>query len=534
MKNKIITNDHLDYINNIVIIIGFNNLGDFDKIITYEKLKMSCDKICSDINETFDQFKKVFPQHDFHLRKYNYTLKNIDQVIGFIKKVFLYLNIPWCYNRIKGMYKLRLIPPNNIYNKYIINLRENPQNVTKISEKTVFGPWHNSTIIQDNVTQNSNIESQIINNDKKEEMDSIEFTNFTDILKYKKKDFTSTYLMESSYLFNNVNNVFEYISFIKLSEFKNGTTSRLKIGTNLTLEIGGVCYINKTITEESEFKDNYYTIPIDFPNNAFYKYHDIRLCIKRVKDSESNHKLVISGSTFNSKLPKHYKECNIKFNHDLKWYELNEFTVCSYNSMILTHYTKSYLKKEKEKNNSDLNKIIEFDKKNKIKIEKIDGLTCLNIMNEPDDKIPNLYFGVTCLTDKMIIEKYDNYNAVIINQYEKLHVSFTKVNSNSTISMHYGIPMMCDFIKHIELLKNDINIEYELKYQDDVLSKSDLNNKYLNLINKQYNIVFIMIEVPEIEYEKFNELHVCFKCVYSSQEHRKKLSIMSTPNDIFI
>ena len=47
MKNKIITEQHMNYINDIVTIIGFNNLGDFNKIIKYTTLKLSCNKICS-------------------------------------------------------------------------------------------------------------------------------------------------------------------------------------------------------------------------------------------------------------------------------------------------------------------------------------------------------------------------------------------------------------------------------------------------------------------------------------------------------
>ncbi len=39
MKNKTIKKEHFDYTNELVKIIGFENLADFETVIFYDKLK---------------------------------------------------------------------------------------------------------------------------------------------------------------------------------------------------------------------------------------------------------------------------------------------------------------------------------------------------------------------------------------------------------------------------------------------------------------------------------------------------------------
>lgn len=119
MRDKIITYSHFDYINEIVKILGFNNLADFETSISYNNIKKSQNKICKVINDSLENFKQIFPADKFNLRKINYQFKNINQVLGFVKKIFNYLSINYCYSRIQGNNLLRLLPENNIYNKYI-------------------------------------------------------------------------------------------------------------------------------------------------------------------------------------------------------------------------------------------------------------------------------------------------------------------------------------------------------------------------------------------------------------------------------
>ena len=111
MKNKILKREHFEYLDKIVQVLGFKNLADYDTCITYEILKTLQNTICNDINSTLSTFKQLFPLDDFDLRKIKYKFENIDQVIGFVKKLFFYLNVPIEYTN-KTM---RLIPQNKLF-----------------------------------------------------------------------------------------------------------------------------------------------------------------------------------------------------------------------------------------------------------------------------------------------------------------------------------------------------------------------------------------------------------------------------------
>jgi hypothetical protein len=127
MKDKTITQVHFNYTNEQVKVLGFKNLADFETKIPYTKLKQEQKYICEQINLSIEWFKKLFPQEGFDLRKINYSFENIDQVLGFMKKLFGYLCIQYDYYRIKGIPTLRLIQPNNLYSIFIMNLRNIPQ-----------------------------------------------------------------------------------------------------------------------------------------------------------------------------------------------------------------------------------------------------------------------------------------------------------------------------------------------------------------------------------------------------------------------
>lgn len=540
---KTITNIHMNYVNDIIIIMGFKNLSDYEHIITYSSLKTSSKQICSKINETMTEFKKIFPQNEFNLRKYNYKFENIDQIIGFVKKLFIYLNIPLDYSRSKKDKVLRLIPINSIYYKYIMNMRENPQNCAKVFEKDIV--LKNS----DKVQVNSTIEQDIIKNTNVIESKSID-VNFSDILKYKKNDFTKTYLSEYSLRICHLRNMFEYISWIKISKFANGTKYRLDIGTKLSLQIGGVEYLNHTIAEDSKFTDNYYLFPVDFPNGTFYKYHEINLHIKSGANyTKDTYKLIISGSTFNSKMPKNIIENNnIIFDHDSKWYKQDEYIISSNNGIVNKYPSKIYLQNKAESNNRNLTTILKLEKENKIKIEqmiigeKYEKITCLNIMNDVIEK--NIENGITYLADKMIVKKFSDYNTVCINSYDELCPTISELNKNSTIDVYYIMYRQSDFLKYIKILQ-DVDYDYSCTIKahgfDTVelgsFNKSTQNKtiieKYLNLTNKHYSEIYLIIQVPESKYDDWTTLNICFGLCYLSPENRKILSKEEKSNNIF-
>jgi hypothetical protein len=569
---KTITNVHMNYVNDIIIIMGFKNLSDYEHVITYSSLKTSSKKICSKINETMTEFKKIFPQNEFNLRKYNYKFENIDQIIGFVKKLFMYLNIPLDYSRSKKDKILRLIPINSICYKYIMNLRENPQNHAKVLEKDIAlknsddeknkvlvnplsSPWFNSTIEPDTMKNTdatekftsigTNMNTDVI------ESKSIDM-NFSNILKYKKKDFTKTYLTENLLRISSFRNVIEYISWIKISKFAKGTRYRLGIGTKLSLQIGGVEYLNHTIAEDSKFTDNYYTFPVDFPNGTFYKYHEINLRIKSGANyTEDTYKLIISGSTFNSKMPKNIIENNnIIFDHDSKWYKPDEYVITANNGMVYRHHSKLYLQNEAESKNKNLKTMLRLEKENKIKIEQMmigeeyEKIICLNIMNDVVEK--NIENGLTYLADKMIVKKFGNYNTVCINSYEELFPVISELNKNSTIDIYYIMYRQCDFLKYIKILQ-DVDYDYSCTIKTkgfdtvelDSFNKSTQNKtimeKYLNLINKHCEEIFLIIQVPESKYDDWTTLNVCFGLCYFDAEtdNRKILSKVEKHNDFF-
>jgi hypothetical protein len=134
MKERLLTESHYNYANKFVKILGFDDLADYGRQVGYTVLKESQDLICVSLNKTLDVFKALFPQDGFNLRKIHYKFENIDQVLGFFKKVMVYLGIPHETIRVRGAYYLRLIPQKtSLYNEYIYRMqkkREMPLNST--------------------------------------------------------------------------------------------------------------------------------------------------------------------------------------------------------------------------------------------------------------------------------------------------------------------------------------------------------------------------------------------------------------------
>ena len=126
MRDRIITESHFNYANKFVKILGFDGLTDWGKQIPYANLKTSQDQICVALNKTLDIFKALFPQDSFNLRKIHYKFENIDQVLGFFKKVMSWLSIPYEMVRLRGAFYLRLIQQKtSLYNEYISRMEKN-------------------------------------------------------------------------------------------------------------------------------------------------------------------------------------------------------------------------------------------------------------------------------------------------------------------------------------------------------------------------------------------------------------------------
>ena len=57
MSKNSITNMHYDFVNNIVKLLGFDDLTDFQTILFYSDLKDNEELICERFNETVAEFK---------------------------------------------------------------------------------------------------------------------------------------------------------------------------------------------------------------------------------------------------------------------------------------------------------------------------------------------------------------------------------------------------------------------------------------------------------------------------------------------
>ncbi len=138
MKERLLTESHYNYANKFVKILGFDDLADYGRQVGYTVLKESQDLICVSLNKTLDVFKALFPQDGFNLRKIHYKFENIDQVLGFFKKVMVYLGIPHETIRVRGAFYLRLIPQKtSLYNEYIYRMQEKREMPLKIKPEPV-------------------------------------------------------------------------------------------------------------------------------------------------------------------------------------------------------------------------------------------------------------------------------------------------------------------------------------------------------------------------------------------------------------
>jgi hypothetical protein len=328
MKDKTITDAHFEYVNEQVKILGFQNLADFETKIAYSKLKQEQKNICEQINLSIGWFKKLFPQEGFDLRKINYSFENIDQVLGFIKKLFGYLSIQYEYSRIKGIPTLRLIQPNNLYSKFIMNLRNIPQkefftlqkentlltsNNSNINQSDMTGSnkkkyflseWASSTVEPDFITKSKKLTSNDNDLNFTDKINLIDKMNFSEITTDNKK-YPIVGLME---LFNkfekiNVSGTFAYndkvnlslipidwINTIKISIINElNKNESLPLGTIISLIIGEDEIILHAIDHDKQKKiiENNNKLKINIPNNFLYHNTNVYLQINLPETNES-------------------------------------------------------------------------------------------------------------------------------------------------------------------------------------------------------------------------------------------------------
>lgn len=279
MKDKTITDEHFDYTNELVKILGFNSLCDFETSISYDLMKKNQNDICNKFTNSLCEFKKLFSQEGFELRKISYKFENIDQVIGFLKKLFCYLSIGFDYSRVRGVRVMRLIQPNNLYNNYIIKMRKNPQNLNLCEKKSIEDNSVENLVVQDDLAEDSMSDVQSI----KLFLENIPESTLTEgnvIYNTQSMKKILEKLVKINVSKKNIVKKRTEISYIDVDWIENITLSKfnktnITIGTTLSLIIGNNEIIIYTFDKDTPKQK----INVCFPNNFIYPHTQVKLCV---------------------------------------------------------------------------------------------------------------------------------------------------------------------------------------------------------------------------------------------------------------
>lgn len=556
MKNKLIKNIHFDYVNEMIKILGFYNLADFETCVIYSELKLNQKTICEKYTQSLELFKKIFPQEGFDLRKINYCFENIDQVIAFIKKLFLYLGINYSYTRKNKNIVLRLIQPNNIYNKYIMNLRNIPQNnyFTTIDEKLNESNKSIEISKSNNYAKfdDTNNETNQFQNNK------LRFTPMVELMCNFKNSF------EKNYIFNKILSLgciksFDYFNWIRI---RNINGSKLQIGTIVYLEIGGNVYLKKIIDETTKFDEyNYYKYEIDFPSNIFYQYHEIKLRVGS-NNSNNNFQALINGCQLKSNVPKSLFEHNISFEHEVKWFIDEKQQIVISDGMVVMKYEYGFYNNLKNTNNNE-SKYVNFLEKNKNKIQIINYIEFSNIdfsckaietlifiddfekyFKDKDDSVYNLMSDEKSI--KFIQENFkikSSSFSICSNTEIMINPLIQEITSKSTFKYYYQIKKLGDGIKHINLMipkyikssnnslptykiniwiEDKTNVLYNLKtFNMNNELKLEFDKNIINLICMDNFRPMLVVEIPEPYIDDWNEINMSIGYIYHSQTNRR-------------
>lgn len=113
-------------------IFGIRNIIDYSTTIHLDKLSIT---LLDSLNDIIDEFRKIYPVKDFNLHKSEYRIKSIEQAFSLLKKCLQISLIQFEKGFSKKSKYLRLIPKNNILDKYI-NKMEKMSSERNFCEKT--------------------------------------------------------------------------------------------------------------------------------------------------------------------------------------------------------------------------------------------------------------------------------------------------------------------------------------------------------------------------------------------------------------
>lgn len=390
----------------------------------------------------------------------------------------------------------------------------------------------------------------------------VQFNTFDTIEQIQKHETMSNLMKhleqpsEKRYCINNVldlnllNNFFQYFYWVKIV---NKNNSKLEIGTKIDLIIGSDVVLSKTITTDTIFDDNYFKFDIDFPNSKLYKYHQMKLVLSQ---TDNFYHIIVSGSKFKSTMPKSNLNVDyrILFDHDTKWYEPEKRMFISCCGMIGNIAPNQKI----EAKCNVLNLFKEYEKKYKIYYEtmnfsKSDKEICVFIDNVPfenDNGSKHLQFFTSRELFKYLqqndhVTNYLTYGINLSNNnVTSCFSEFVEIkenNNDSVISMCYPIFRSADLLRHIDIVRNNIdpNSDYDVSVQLECdqqiiydfgsiniknLQRLLIKDKYINLVGKSEKSFFLVIQAPFSKYEEIVNINIVYGFIFSDSFLRRKLA----------
>lgn len=541
MRDRVITKAHFDYANKFVKILGFCNLSDYGKHIPYANLKYSQDDICESLNKTIDIFKALFPLDSFNLRKIHYEFKNIDQVIGFFKKVMTYLSIPYEMIRVRGAFYLRLIQPKTfLYNEYIYNMqqkREMPENkfgrsFFKINDDVTTSLPKGNEIASEEL---KNILLPKPNNNNPFPVD--EPLGFKEIIETLEKDPVQRSVIINKNAILSEFTDFSYFTTLELCALVNGEATNLPIGCEIFLTVGGQFLTYHVVENENKP----YIFELNFPNSHFFMYHKLILNIKGPAHTLYN--IVLNGW-------KTYTEWNINkplvLNHDPKYYDPS----INFEWRILAGMVNCSIYRNSDKIPIDKKTLQDYFNENKVttakytytinktkcpnneSIDEVKEFLGLNVNN--DDYLSTFSFGLMLLIEAGMYKPNNTiYDFVQTNKHTELKFSHVEnIEDSDMCILYYPIDRTCDAIGKIEF-KKPINQEVALDFYNN-FKKTDIgiinsNNKSINfkncyyLLNKKSNTIFLRVHVDKHYIYELLDLDIIIGEIYYDTEPRRHI-----------
>ena len=117
---KHITEEHYEYANDLLKVIGFINMADYTGFVRCTGIT---EKHVELYNATMPHFRKLFKQREFNLSRYGNKLQTPEQLLGFLKKILGILGINYEITRFDNHTYLRLKMENKIYREFIYRMQ---------------------------------------------------------------------------------------------------------------------------------------------------------------------------------------------------------------------------------------------------------------------------------------------------------------------------------------------------------------------------------------------------------------------------